>query len=1187
MTICSKPILAMAMVGLLFSPAASIVEAQPRNLPRTDLWVTDNTVKTLAVECGKLYIGGTFNRVGPATGSVALLDPGNPAPQLPFPKIEGGDINAVAPDGVGGWYVGGNFSLVNGMSISRLAHIRSDHSVDLAWTPNPDSAVYAIVAASDRVYVGGAFQNLSGQPRSRIAAFSSSTGLLTNWSPIVGGVLPAVRCIEVIGSTVYVGGDFTTIDGQSRPRIGAINANASQAGSYFTSWNPVATNSVRTIARSASGNTFYVGGDFNGSASIGGANRNRIAEINITNAQATSWNPNANGSVRALTVAGDFVYAGGAFTTIGGTSRSGVAELNPVLITTYVTPWDPSPQPAGNVYSLASMNGVIYLGGDFTAVNGTARGRIVALNPNVSSNYLVNWNPDASGRVLSIAAAQGRLVAAGAFDSIGRLVRNNVAAISLDSGAATSWNPGTDGEVMAIAAYGNTVYIGGSFTSVGGQARNKFAALDANSGVPLAWNINPESYVSAIVPSADGSTVFVGGNFSTFGGFPRNRLAAIDTSNGGVTGWDPNSDSAVTALAMAEGTIIAGGGFTTIGLQAHRYIAALDTSTGSATGWSQEPNAAPHVVTDSGNTVYFGGEFTNFDGQTRNRIMSIDKVTGAVLPWDPNASAPVRALAVTSSAIYAGGDFTTIGGQQRNRLAAIDSSGIASPGWNPGANGTVYAVTTTNDAVIVGGAFTSIGTQQRRSLAAFTFTNSEWSGGAGLWDVPSNWDPPEVPNNFECETYNVHIGGATSNVSTNINPIINTIKIDTGATLSVDQGDLTIVTPDGIVNNSNFFVSNGHQIIASTSMPFTGTQPLQLVGAGIGSQNQSDLVSILTPISGFGNISAAFSNQSIIHANAPDQTLDLDGSFPGYNFGTLQATNNGILRLLRAVDGTGTLLAAGGSIQVLGNSSVIVSAKSLDVTDGGQGRVDGASQLSISTHVRASCTLGFRGCNPPVLNITATPQGGHGLTIGGNLELVGAVSLGVTLDASVALAGNFDNRCTTPITYNWDGGTLIMNGSAAQDIEAASIDYGDHNPVAYNNNFVIGTLQIEAGSVVDVRNSFENQSPGICEALYVDTLILGAGSTLRLHGCNVYFHHLQPGGTVDTSAGGQLRSALIGDLDCDGNVNGADIQSLVLILTDQAAYSLLHPNCDAMRADLDLNGLIDMNDVPRFLDILQ
>jgi hypothetical protein len=79
-------------------------------------------------------------------------------------------------------------------------------------------------------------------------------------------------------------------------------------------------------ALAASNGTMYAGGYF---TSIGGQARSRIAALDTTTGLATAWNPSANGSVSALAVSNGAVYAGGAFTIIQGLPQTYIARFYP------------------------------------------------------------------------------------------------------------------------------------------------------------------------------------------------------------------------------------------------------------------------------------------------------------------------------------------------------------------------------------------------------------------------------------------------------------------------------------------------------------------------------------------------------------------------------------------------------------------------------------------------------------------------------------------------------------------------------------------------------------------------------------------------------------------------------------------------------------------------------------------
>ena len=81
------------------------------------------------------------------------------------------------------------------------------------------------------------------------------------------------------------------------------------------SFDPNSNNTVNALAVQADGK-ILLGGNF---TSIGGQTRNRIARLDPTTGLADSFNPNSNNTVYAIVVQADGkILAGGNFTSIGG-----------------------------------------------------------------------------------------------------------------------------------------------------------------------------------------------------------------------------------------------------------------------------------------------------------------------------------------------------------------------------------------------------------------------------------------------------------------------------------------------------------------------------------------------------------------------------------------------------------------------------------------------------------------------------------------------------------------------------------------------------------------------------------------------------------------------------------------------------------------------------------------------------
>ena len=738
-------IIARPFVFLLVFRGLASLQAQTVD---ENLWATNGPVDAIVRSDNTIFVGGGFTRVGPATGCGAAIDINTGTHNPAFAKVNG-EIRAVVSDGSGGWYVGGDFTTVGGVTRNHLAHIEADGMLDASWNPNPNGSVLALAVSASTVYVGGTFTTIGGQTRNKIAALDTVTGSATSWNPNAAGVLFAethVQVLAVSGSIIYAGGDFTTIGGQPRNGIAALDA----ASGTATSWNP--NPNERTWALAVSGSTIYAGGVF---TTIGGQARNYIAALDSGTGSATSWNPNVGGIeyiyVSAISVSGSTVYVGGEFTSIGGAFRNNIAAVD--AVTGIATNWNPNATgyEYGIVSALVVSGSTVYAGGFFTNIGGQSRNAIATLDS--ATGAATSWDPHPSGggavnyptHVSALAVFGSTVYAGGLFTMVGGETRNNVAAIDAVTGAATSWNPNADGYVFDLAVSGSTVYAGGYFTSIGGQSRNHIAALDATTGTATSWNPNAGGGLATTVVSlaVSGSTVYAGGNFTSIGGQPRNGIAALDSTTGMATSWNPDANSGAV-LAVSGSMVYVGGGFTIIGGQPRNYIAALDAVTGAATSWNPNADGPVEALAVSGSTVYAGGIFSNIGGQQRNYIAALDTATGTATSWNPNPTGGfgfrVYVLTVSGSTVYVGGEFTTIGGQTRKTMAALDAISGNATAWNPNPRDldfpVVSALAVFGSTVYAGGKFTTIGNSVQSFFAGITA------------DVTSVTENPVLPREF-------------------------------------------------------------------------------------------------------------------------------------------------------------------------------------------------------------------------------------------------------------------------------------------------------------------------------------------------------------------------------------------------------------------------------------------------------
>ncbi|MGN6696154.1 MAG: YncE family protein, partial [Aquihabitans sp.] len=167
------------------------------------------------------------------------------------------------------------------------------------------------------------------------------------------------------------------------------------------------------------GTTVYVGGDFATVRSPDGAtvvNRRNLAAFDLTTgALRPAFQADTNGIVRSLVASGGQLVVGGSFTTIGGLNRSRLAAVD--LVTGAVSP-SLVADTNSNVYSLAVGGGRLYVGGSFSTIRGAARSRLAALD--ASTWAVTDYAPQPDGTVLSLAASPSgdRVYVGGTFATI-------------------------------------------------------------------------------------------------------------------------------------------------------------------------------------------------------------------------------------------------------------------------------------------------------------------------------------------------------------------------------------------------------------------------------------------------------------------------------------------------------------------------------------------------------------------------------------------------------------------------------------------------------------------------------------------------------------------------------------------------------------------------------------------------
>ncbi len=353
-----------------------------------------------------------------------------------------------------------------------------------------------------------------------------------------------------------------------------------------------------------------------------------------------------NGFVRTVIRAGDRIYIGGKFTSV-------------------------RPCPVGTPCpgSFAVQNIAA-----FDAESGVA---IRSFRPGVTS--------ETGATVYALAVLDGKLFIGGKFTAVDGQARRNFAAVDAITGALdlnVDAQVGTEDKhyVRALLAAGDRVYAGGLFASVDGISRSRLAAFDSAGDLDRLWRPRANGPVASLALACDGETLFAGGYFRKAAGsgrafVVRDTLARFDLVSGNIHNWQPAPDSipnGVSAYDLAptcERLFVAYAG--------SNWAYAIDTSDDlGEVVWALKTAGDVQTAAVYGDRVLLGGHFSQIDAtdqqnvkRTRFAVVDFD---GRIDPWAPSFEGRFLGpwdILVDGNRVWVGGDFLTVSGQAQRGIS--------------------------------------------------------------------------------------------------------------------------------------------------------------------------------------------------------------------------------------------------------------------------------------------------------------------------------------------------------------------------------------------------------------------------------------------------------------------------------------------------------------------------------------
>lgn len=350
--------------------------------------------------------------------------------------------------------------------------------------------------------------------------------------------------------------------------------------------------------------------------------------------------------------------------------------------------------------------------------------------------------PGCTGAVYSMLSLSGELYIGGDFQACGFAAASNIARFDPKTGEYSALGDGVNGTVFELTVIGTDLYVGGTFSQAGSEGASNIARFDTTQSGNEGWSAlgdGVSNYVGGLAPI--GTVLYVGGDFGLAGGFSARRVARYDTTKPGNAGWSALGDGVngiVRALAVVGSELYVGGFFSEAGGQESFGIASFDTIQSGNEGWSTlgEGVFSTNALIAVGTDLYVGGNFSQIGGEPFNNIARYDTTNPGSSGWSAlgeGVNNDVWAFSLIGTDLFVGGFFGEAGGNSARNVVRYDTTQSGNSGWSGLGDGVfsgVFSVASIDTDLFVGGRFNEAGGVISKKIARYDTTqsgNSGWS----------------------------------------------------------------------------------------------------------------------------------------------------------------------------------------------------------------------------------------------------------------------------------------------------------------------------------------------------------------------------------------------------------------------------------------------------------------------------
>lgn len=676
------------------------------------LWVPNASVNAMASQGDIVYVAGNFTQVTRSSPNTSLYDIQS-GQYLPVAHPNN-QVSRSISDGTGGFFVYGlQVSHFDQQAHRMIGRILPDGTVSSAFNPNfpgNPSIMHLVTSGNNRVYI----YTSEGNPVQHTLHCLDYNGNIL-WSRntnhrVINGV--------VDNGTLYVVGQFTLFEGQTRNRVAAINAfsgmllpfqsnvqiNVSNTSGFvqsnlinigihndelFISYRGLPSLESRIIALNkntgaALGWSLPVSVSTDGLPMLvhrgilyqGLSNAPGIIAIDCATKQSINLSlsvPITDNTIRAIAAAENNIYFSASRLQRGADELGMVAMLN--MNTGLVTSLNMSTPAiregliASSIQSLAAFGTSLFVGGSFPGIETESRSKIYAFNKITNELLPLSLNLSESDLITKVIATSQRLYLQGYSESF-----TDVMVLDRTTGAQLNWPRPTNQYTYPILeqeAGTDRIYLAEPTSDVSCQ----LLRFDGNSGeFDASWN--PTLGLSSISNLAcTNNHIILSGSGATSNN-PEVRF--LDANSGLETSpaiefendswW--GAGNAMNAIEIHENVAYIGGTFTDLNINGvatgTRTFAAIDLTSGNLInlGLTFSSNSYISSLKASGGTLYLGGEMV-INNNGRSGVTALNLETNQLTPWFTqiffNYSSPAPpSIEHFGDGIYVGSLFSTL-----------------------------------------------------------------------------------------------------------------------------------------------------------------------------------------------------------------------------------------------------------------------------------------------------------------------------------------------------------------------------------------------------------------------------------------------------------------------------------------------------------------------------------------------